>query len=114
MFQFLIVRLKLRANAAVLSGWVVSIPYSTIKIKCSDGSKESKILFQFLIVRLKSYPKEERKQTDPKFQFLIVRLKSDKVTNLHLNVIRFQFLIVRLKFGCHQTGNSSEHCFNSL
>ena len=75
---------------------LVSIPYSTIKIKLKSVKRSLILLFQFLIVRLK-FVNNNITGDNVAFQFLIVRLKFE--SNGYRSVYRlFQFLIVRLKF----------------
>ena len=52
-FQFLMVRLKVAQAYLFCCNLMVSIPYGTIKSRMAGGGSRYKVLFQFLMVRLK-------------------------------------------------------------
>ena len=73
-FQFYIVRLKLKRQARLQQPKGVSILYSTIKTDAIDFCLDTAFLFQFYIVRLKPVIFSPHSLT-LMFQFYIVRLK---------------------------------------
>ena len=75
-FQFLMVRLKVRRACLQKTGWRISIPYGSIKSWGIGEFKNWKTwVFQFLMVRLKAY-RILMHCVVTAFQFLMVRLKA--------------------------------------
>ncbi len=59
-FQFLMVRLKEKVFTLVKKDGLISIPYGAIKSITKEKQKEQKKEFQFLMVRLKAIPTNQK------------------------------------------------------
>ena len=75
----------------------ISIPFSTIKRKCGNGTPSRTNKFQFHLVRLKDCIISSQVTSFVLFQFHLVRLKVRFLVLSTCCIRLFQFHLVRLK-----------------